>query len=52
MKRKTFITIVAPIATLIGVVALFYPSVLLESKGITSGEAVKVKLFWFFSVGL
>ncbi|WP_421810724.1 hypothetical protein [Flagellimonas sp.] len=49
MKRKTFVTIVAPLAALIGIVALFYPSVLLESKGVNSGEPVKV---WMSEVGI
>lgn len=49
MKRKTFLSIVSPVALIIGFVALFYPTILLESKGVISNEPVKV---WMSEVGI
>lgn len=49
MERKVFLSIVSPIATFIGLIALFYPSVLLESKGVSVEEPVKV---WMSEVGI
>lgn len=49
MKREVFLSIVFPLAILIGLVALLLPSVLLESKGVIPESAVKV---WMSEVGL
>jgi len=49
MKRKTFLSIVSPVALIIGLVALFFPSILLESKGVIPGGPVKV---WMSEVGI
>lgn len=49
MTRKVFLSIVAPIATLIGLVALFAPTVLLESKGVIADPPIRV---WMSEVGV
>lgn len=49
MKLKTFLSIVSPVALIIGLIALFYPSLLLESKGVVPQESVKV---WMSEVGV
>ncbi|MBR11373.1 MAG: hypothetical protein CMP48_27315 [Rickettsiales bacterium] len=49
MSRQTFLTISAPIACIVGLVALFYPSLLLISKGVVPDEPVKV---WMTEVGI
>lgn len=49
MKRSIFLTLVACIAFTIGCVALFFPSVLLESKGIINNPPANV---WMSEVGI
>jgi len=49
MKRGIFLTIVASIAFIIGCVALFFPAVLLESKGIINNPPANV---WMSEVGI
>ncbi|MEC7263668.1 MAG: hypothetical protein VXW38_08000 [Bacteroidota bacterium] len=49
MKRQTFLTIASMIAFLVGVMATFFPSLLLVSKGVFPGDGVKV---WMTEVGI
>jgi len=49
MKRCIFLTLVGCIAFTIGCVALFFPSVLLESKGIINNPPANV---WMSEVGI
>lgn len=49
MNRTVFLTIVAPIAITVGLVALLFPSLLLESKGVSPDAPVKV---WMTEVGI
>ena len=49
MSRSTFLTITAFIALFIGFAALFFPAVLLESKGVVNNPAANV---WMSEVGV
>jgi hypothetical protein len=49
MRRKTFLTVAAAIAVIVGAVALFAPTVLLDSKGVAPSAAANV---WMREVGI
>lgn len=49
MKRKTFLVGASFIALTVGILALIFPGVLLESKGVTASEATNV---WVREVGV
>jgi hypothetical protein len=49
MSRKFFLTITSVIASAIGCMALFFPLILLESKGVLSNAATSV---WMRETGL
>ena len=49
MSRKLFLTITSIIASAIGCIALFFPSILLESKGVLSNAGTTV---WMRETGL
>jgi hypothetical protein len=49
MTRKLFLTMCSVISFVIGVLALTFPSVLLEGKGVTPNQAINV---WMSEVGV
>lgn len=49
MSRKTFLIIIPFIAMTIGSIALFFPALFLESKGVTNNPAAAV---WMSQVGI
>lgn len=49
MKRKTFLTLVSAIAMFVGVISIFAPAVLLESKGVLTNPAANV---WARELGI
>lgn len=49
MNRKSFLTVVGTIAMCVGLVALFAPQALLESKGVPDNAAARV---WVREVGV